>query len=163
MLGSQAEILPPRRAREIDVDAELDRLERLASLLDAWFEIPGTSIRIGLDAIVGLIPGFGDALTFIASLYIVERLARLGLSPLTRARMVGNILIDLFTVLIFLRIIFSWMTRERGPLMAFLIQCTEPILAPLRRLLPRVGMLDFSPVVAVILLDVLRKLINVYL
>lgn len=74
-----------------------------------------------------------------------------------------NILIDLLTVLIFLRIIFSWMTRERGPLMVFLMQCTEPILAPLRRLLPRVGMLDFSPVVAVILLDVLRKLINVYL
>ena len=95
MSGSQAEILPPRRAGEIDVDAELDRLERLANLLDAWFEIPGTSIRIGLDPIVGLIPGFGDALTFIASLYIVERLARLGLSPLTRARMVGNILIDL--------------------------------------------------------------------
>lgn len=74
-----------------------------------------------------------------------------------------NIFLDLFTVILFLRIIFSWMVRERGPLMAFLIQCTEPVLAPLRRLLPRVGMIDFSPIVAFILIDVIRKIINVYL
>lgn len=74
-----------------------------------------------------------------------------------------NIFIDLFITLIFLRVVLSWMVQERGPLMNFLIQCTEPILKPVRGLLPRVGMFDFSPIVLVILLDVLRKLINVYL
>jgi hypothetical protein len=95
MREAEAEILPPRGARELDVEGEFARIERLANLLDAWFEIPGTSIRIGLDPLVGLIPGAGDALTFLASIYIVDRLSRLGLSRLTRARMVGNILIDL--------------------------------------------------------------------
>ncbi len=74
-----------------------------------------------------------------------------------------NIFLDLFTVLIFLRVIFSWMVRERGPMMDFLLQATDPLLVPLRRLLPRVGMLDFSPMVAIILLDVLRNIVNIYL
>jgi hypothetical protein len=94
MPGSRAEILPPRGARDVDVDAELDRLERLANLLDAWFEIPGTSIRVGLDPIVGLLPGIGDFLMFLTSIYMVDRLSSLGISRLTKARMVGNILID---------------------------------------------------------------------
>ncbi len=89
-----ADILP-RGVRELDIESELARIERLANLLDAWFYIPGTSIRIGLDPIVGLVPGVGDGLTFLASIYIVDRLSRLGLSSFTRARMVGNILIDL--------------------------------------------------------------------
>lgn len=89
-----AEILPPRGARELDYEAELARIERIANLLDAWIVIPGTSIRIGLDPIVGLLPGVGDALTFFASIYVIDRLSRLGLSSFTRARMVGNVLID---------------------------------------------------------------------
>jgi hypothetical protein len=95
MAGAEAEILPPYGARELDIEDELARVERIANLLDAAIHIPGTSIRIGLDPIIGLVPGFGDALTFIASVYIVERLSRLGLSGLTRARMYGNIFVDL--------------------------------------------------------------------
>ena len=94
MPRAEAEILPPRRARELDIEAELARIERIAYLLDAWIEIPGTSIRVGLDPIVGLLPGVGDALTFFASIYVIDRLSRMGLSPLTRARMVGNVVID---------------------------------------------------------------------
>ena len=74
-----------------------------------------------------------------------------------------NIFIDLFTVLIFLRVIFSWMVRERGQLMHFLVQCTDPLIVPLRKVLPMVWMIDFSPMVALILLDVLRKIVNIYL
>jgi len=91
---SQIEILAPRGARAVDIGAELDRLQQLANLLDAWFVIPGTSIRIGLDPIVGLIPGAGDFVSFLASVYIVDRLSRLGVSGFTRARMAGNIVID---------------------------------------------------------------------
>ena len=74
-----------------------------------------------------------------------------------------NIFIDLFITLIFLRIVLSWMVQEKGPLMRFLFQATEPVLKPVRDLLPRVGMFDFSPIVVVIVLDVIRKFINVYL
>lgn len=91
---SRIEILTPRGPRALDIGAELDRLEQIANLLDAWFVIPGTSIRIGLDPIVGLVPGAGDFLSFLASVYIVDRLSRLGISGFTRARMTGNILID---------------------------------------------------------------------
>lgn len=92
---SHAEIFPPRpQGDELDVSAELDRLEALANMLDSWVAIPGTDVRIGLDPIVGLVPGVGDAIMLVASLYIVERLSRLGLSRWTRTKMVGNVLID---------------------------------------------------------------------
>ena len=71
-----------------------------------------------------------------------------------------NILIDLLTTLIFVRVVLSWMVRDRGPLTDFIARCTEPILGPIRRLLPIMGGLDLSPVVAVILLDLLRQFID---
>lgn len=88
-------IRPGEQSREVDVDAELARLERLANLLDSAFEIPGTNVRIGLDPIVGLVPGAGDLIMTLASLYIYQRLSRLGISRVTRARMMTNILADL--------------------------------------------------------------------
>ena len=69
-------------------------LERLAELLDARFLIPGTGIRFGLDSLIGLIPGVGDTATALIGLYIVARARALGASRWTRARMVGNILVD---------------------------------------------------------------------
>ena len=93
---SRVDIFPPRRERaELDAESELVRLESLATLLDSWFVIPGTGIRVGLDPIVGLVPGVGDAVMFIASLYIVDRLSRLGLSSWTKLRMLGNVVVDL--------------------------------------------------------------------
>lgn len=77
-----------------DVELELADIERLVNLLDNWFEIPGTKVRVGLDAIVGLVPAVGDIVMLFANLYVVERLSRLGLSGFTRARMFGNVFID---------------------------------------------------------------------
>ncbi len=71
-----------------------------------------------------------------------------------------NVLADIFTVLIFLRVIFSWIRSEAYGLNRFLHQTTEPLLSPLRRLLPSLGMLDLSPLVALLLIDLLRTLIN---
>ena len=48
-------------SREIP-EASLARLEALAKLMDGAFLIPGTSTRVGLDAIIGIIPGIGDAI-----------------------------------------------------------------------------------------------------
>ena len=70
-----------------------------------------------------------------------------------------NILADVFTMLIFLRVIFSWFRHEAYGLTRFLFQSTEPVLAPIRRLLPSLGMLDLSPLVALLLIELLRSLL----
>ncbi len=71
-----------------------------------------------------------------------------------------NILADVFTVLIFLRVIFSWVRHEAYGLNRFLHQTTEPLLVPIRRLLPSLGGFDLSPLVALLIIDLLRTLIN---
>lgn len=74
-----------------------------------------------------------------------------------------NILLDLLTMLILLRIILSWFRHEAHGLMNILYQVTEPILAPIRRTIPALGIFDISPIVAILIIKVLRILINTYL
>ena len=76
------------------VPPELARLKRLSQLLDSAIGIPGTRYRFGLDPIVGLVPGIGDAIGAIFSSYIIFQAARLGVPTLTLARMIGNVLVD---------------------------------------------------------------------
>lgn len=78
-------------------EAELKRLggiENLAKVMDSHFSLPGTRFRFGLDAIVGLIPGFGDTLGAAVSSYIIYVAWRLGVPFGKLLRMAGNILID---------------------------------------------------------------------
>jgi YggT family protein len=57
-----------------------------------------------------------------------------------------------------LRAIISWFALDpRNPLVEVLDQITEPILSPLRRIVPRIGMIDITPLVAIILLQVLSQ------
>jgi hypothetical protein len=69
-------------------------MEVLARLMDSRFRIPGTSIRFGFDALIGLIPGAGDLSTFAISGYMLLIMARNGASGFVLARMVVNILVD---------------------------------------------------------------------
>ena len=78
----------------VDIDRTLTRLDRLANLLDAAIVVPGTGRRIGLDALLGLIPGIGDAVAGALSLYIVAEGVRLGVPPRLVARMLMNVAID---------------------------------------------------------------------
>ena len=63
--------------------------------MDEQFRIPGTRLRFGWDAIIGIIPGMGDVLTSAASLVIVHHAWRLGTPYLLLLRMLANIGIDL--------------------------------------------------------------------
>lgn len=72
----------------------LERVERLATLLDNAIPIPGTRFRIGLDPLLGLLPGLGDALGALASAWILVEAARLGASRTVLARMLYNIVVD---------------------------------------------------------------------
>ena len=77
-----------------DIETIRRRLARLAWLLDNSITIPGTRFRIGLDAIVGLIPGLGDLLGVLASSYIVREAARLGAPPSLLVRMAFNVAVE---------------------------------------------------------------------
>jgi len=70
------------------------RLRRLSYLLDNSIPIPGTPFRIGLDSIIGLVPGIGDFVGGAFSLYIILEAARLGAPRSLLARMGWNVAID---------------------------------------------------------------------
>jgi hypothetical protein len=70
------------------------RLDGLATLLDTAFFIPGTNIRFGIDAMIGLVPGIGDAITTAMSLYIVHEARQLGAPRHLIARMLANVALD---------------------------------------------------------------------
>jgi Domain of unknown function (DUF4112) len=72
----------------------LERVRRLAWLMDNSIPIPGTRIRIGLDPLIGLIPGLGDFAGAIFSGYIVLVGTRLGASRGTILRMIWNVLVE---------------------------------------------------------------------
>jgi len=71
-----------------------------------------------------------------------------------------RVLCEVLTVAIIFRAILSWFSpRSANILVVILFRITEPILAPLRRIIPRFGRLDFSPLVAVILLQIIASLL----
>src|SRR5687767_11672879 len=69
-------------------------LDALAELMDGAFRIPGLNIRFGLDAIIGLVPGLGDIVTTLVSLYVLAAAQRYGVPRITTLRMGLNIAID---------------------------------------------------------------------
>ncbi|MDV2991795.1 MAG: hypothetical protein N4J56_001449 [Chroococcidiopsis sp. SAG 2025] len=74
--------------------AIIQRLRKLTHLMDNAIAIPGTKFRIGLDPILGLIPGAGDFIGTALSAYIVLEAVRLGLPKETLGKMVSNILLE---------------------------------------------------------------------
>jgi hypothetical protein len=71
--------------------APLKRMETVAWLLDTAFVIPGTRQRVGIDAIIGLIPGLGDVATTLLSTYVIWEARNLGLSRFAIGRMLANL------------------------------------------------------------------------
>ncbi|HEX8241993.1 MAG TPA: DUF4112 domain-containing protein [Longimicrobium sp.] len=74
--------------------ARVRRLDTLAYLLDNSIPIPGTGARFGLDALIGVIPGIGDAAGALLSCYIVFEAARLGAGFPVIMRMLLNVAIE---------------------------------------------------------------------
>ena len=71
-----------------------EQLDYVAALLDDMFRIPGTSVRFGLDAVIGWIPGIGDAMAGIASFFIVFAAWRRGAPRVTLTRMTVNVALE---------------------------------------------------------------------
>lgn len=76
------------------MDQRLEPLRRLARQLENRFRIPGTPIRFGLDALIGLVPGAGDALTALTGSYALFLGTKLGAPPSVLLRMLANLAID---------------------------------------------------------------------
>lgn len=79
------------KTRTVEIDQSL---ERLSWLMDDLIRVPIIGWRFGLDAIVGLIPGFGDTATSLASFYILASAVRYRVPKVTLLRMGTNIGID---------------------------------------------------------------------
>lgn len=71
-----------------------EHLDYIASLLDDMWRIPGTKVRFGLDAVIGWIPGIGDAAAAVASCVIVFAAWRRGVAIVTLTLMIANILLE---------------------------------------------------------------------
>lgn len=72
----------------------LDHLRRFSFWLDEGIRVPGTQLRIGLDPILGLVPGVGDAAGAILAAAILVEAVRQGVSRFTLVRMAANIALD---------------------------------------------------------------------
>lgn len=70
------------------------RIEAMETLLERAFTVPGTSYRVGLDAIVGLVPVLGDLVTTAMGAWIVWEARNLGMSKFHLARMTANVGFD---------------------------------------------------------------------
>lgn len=72
----------------------LERLEKLAYILDSQWFIPIINVRVGLDALLGLIPVLGDTISLLLSAYIIYGGWRLGVPQSTVSTMIMNVVID---------------------------------------------------------------------
>src|SRR5690242_10040844 len=86
-LAPEVGTLDPRR---------LDRLRRVGWLLDNSIPIPGTRYRLGIDQLIGLVPGIGDLIGGVLSLYIILEASRMGVPRGLLARMGWNVAVDTF-------------------------------------------------------------------
>lgn len=86
------EVIPPSRAHGKQISDE--QLDQIATLLDDIWAIPGTRIRIGLDPILGLVPGIGDVISGLISFLIIFAAWQRRLPKVTIVRMLVNEIID---------------------------------------------------------------------
>lgn len=73
-----------------------------------------------------------------------------------------DLILLILIVAIFVRALLSWIPNldARNPFVLFVVQITEPVLAPFRAVIPRIGMMDISPMVALVVLSIVRSIIH---
>lgn len=86
--------MPGQRLEDHPDYAYVEQCRRLAFWLDGAFALPGTNYRFGLDGLIGLIPGFGDALTMLISLRVMALAKEAGLPPMKILQMAINTGLD---------------------------------------------------------------------
>lgn len=79
---------------DVKAPEDLKKAQRLANVLDSAVTLPIIPVKIGLDSLVGLIPGAGDALMFLASARIIYLGKRMGVPPQLMKKMFRNAIAD---------------------------------------------------------------------
>jgi hypothetical protein len=72
----------------------LDVLRTVSQMLDSAFPVPGTSYRVGLDPILGLIPGLGDLVSPLFTIGLLWQARELGIPKVVQLRMIVNVALD---------------------------------------------------------------------
>jgi hypothetical protein len=72
----------------------VERLRQISQLLDSAFEIPGTSYRVGLDPVIGLVPWVGDLVSPLFTIALLWQAREMALPRVVQLRMVINVAID---------------------------------------------------------------------
>ncbi len=88
------EVLMGDPKNQIDKETLAKASEVLANILDSAIQVPGTNIRIGLDPLIGLIPGIGDALASFVGSTIIVMASRLQVPKIILFRMSANLMIN---------------------------------------------------------------------
>lgn len=83
-----------QRNKDSPAQLSMERLNRFAWLLDNSIPIPGTRYRIGLDPLIGLVPGIGDTIAALLSMIIIGEAARARLPASILARMTFNVALE---------------------------------------------------------------------
>lgn len=111
--------------------------------------------------LLAILLGYFASMFINTALFTVEKL----ITSVILARpisFIGAVLfgvVAFYSLFIFTRIILGWFVSPMNRFLHLLIRVTEPVLAPFRRLLPPVGMIDISPIIVLFLLDLLKRAI----
>jgi YggT family protein len=80
------------------------------------------------------------------------------MSPLVLLLNFAEILLQILWVAILIRVLLSWFPVDpRNPIIRVLFEITEPVLAPFRRVIPRIGMFDLSPLAALLVIQLIQQ------
>lgn len=96
-MGPEVDPSPEGGAREASdrsPEQDVEQFEKLAEWLDTKFALPGTSMRLGLDGLLGLLPGIGDTVTATMGLYAFLLARRHGAPASAQLAILANLLID---------------------------------------------------------------------
>jgi YggT family protein len=155
--------------------ADLNPFGWFAMSVRRWSDPPINPVRRGLGR-AGLNPKYAPLVTILIgilfgyfALELVQNVLLMVGGIITSVgagaplRLLGFLLygvLAIYSLLIFMRIVFSWGMSETNPLMRFLRRVTDPVLLPFRRLIPPVGMFDISPIVVLFLLRLFQTAIE---
>ena len=111
------------RLRQLTVGQQrtLEALRRVAQLLDSAVVVPGTSYRVGLDPILGLLPGLGDLVSPVFAIALLWQARQLAIPRVVQLRMIFNVAVDtLIGVVPFIGDLFDFAWKANDMNMALL-------------------------------------------